>query len=108
MLPVLENESLARAASRGDLDIQKLLLYAALCGIGLDTIPVPGVSDDGSSALSQQIQEQIAGYVLDIRAISNRQTKPLSVRLLPVIGAKPSDQTTFTSPYLINGSVMEL
>ncbi|WPT13361.1 UPF0210 protein [Picochlorum sp. SENEW3] len=108
MLPVLENESLAHAASRGDLDIQKLLLYAGLCGIGLDTVPVPGVSDDGSSALSQQIQEQIAGYVLDIRAISNRQTKPLSVRLLPVIGAKPSDQTTFTSPYLINGSVMEL
>lgn len=108
MLPVLENESLAHAASRGDLDIQKLLLYAGLCGIGLDTVPVPGVSDDCSSPLSQQIQEQIAGYVLDIRAISNRQTKPLSVRLLPVIGAKPLDQTKFTSPYLVNGSVMEL
>lgn len=108
MLPVLENESLAQAASRGDLDIQKLLLYAGLCGIGLDTVPVPGVLDDGSSALSQQIQEQIAGYLLDIAAISNRQTKPLSVRLLPVIGAKPLDPTKFTSPYLINGSVMEL
>lgn len=110
MLTVLENSSLAQAASRGNLNIQKLLLYANVCGVGLDTIPIPGISSKPGCSEEEsllQIQYKIAGLLLDMAAISKRQKKPLSVRLLPVLGSKVHDQTHFISPYLLNGNVME-
>ncbi|GAG38899.1 unnamed protein product, partial [marine sediment metagenome] len=41
-LPVLEDSVLAARAAQGQLTITHLLLYATLCGTGLDTIPLPG------------------------------------------------------------------
>lgn len=100
MLPVLENESLAAAAERNDLTIQKLLLYSNMCGVGLDVLPVPG--------LGEEVQHRMAALLLDIAAISRRQKKPLSVRLLPVCDSLPGDKTRFDfNPYIINGTVMD-
>ena len=42
MTPVLEDSILAKRAADGTLGIQDLLLYATVCGTGLDTIPLPG------------------------------------------------------------------
>ena len=42
MLPVLEDATLARRAADGSLGVMDLLLYSAVCGTGLDTIPLPG------------------------------------------------------------------
>ena len=42
MLPILEDSVLAQRWSEGRLSIDALLSYSAVCGTGLDTIPLPG------------------------------------------------------------------
>lgn len=101
MLPVLENDSLAAAGEREDLTIQKLLLYSNMCGVGLDVLPVPGTGEEA--------EHRMAALLLDIAAISRRQNKPLSVRLLPVFNSSPGDKTSFDfNPYIINGAVFDM
>lgn len=47
MLPVLEDAVLARRAAEGVLTVSDLLSYSAVCGVGLDTIPLPGEVSEG-------------------------------------------------------------
>lgn len=42
MLAVTEDEGTAQATQAGSFDIRALLTYSSVCGIGLDTVPVPG------------------------------------------------------------------
>jgi uncharacterized protein (UPF0210 family) len=42
LLPVLEDATLAARAGEGTLTVKDLLLYSAVCGTGLDTVPLPG------------------------------------------------------------------
>jgi uncharacterized protein (UPF0210 family) len=42
MLPVLEDTVLASRVAEGRLQIGELLQWSALCGTGLDTVPLPG------------------------------------------------------------------
>src|SRR5438874_13083928 len=42
MLPVLEDARLAERWSEGRVSVDALLAYSAVCGPGLDTIPLPG------------------------------------------------------------------
>ncbi len=42
MQPVLEDSVLAKRAAEGTLTIKDALLYSAVCGTGLDTVPLPG------------------------------------------------------------------
>ena len=42
MLPVLEDETLAKRWSEGRLSIDSLLSYSSVCATGLDTVPLPG------------------------------------------------------------------
>lgn len=42
MLPPLEDRGLAARAEEGSYTLRDLLLLSAVCGIGLDTVPVPG------------------------------------------------------------------
>ena len=52
MLAVTEDTGLAQGTINGDFDIRSLLTYSAVCGIGLDTVPIPGdTSVDKISAL---------------------------------------------------------
>src|SRR5579884_1775891 len=41
MLPVLEDAALGRRWEEGYLNVHQLLLYSAVCGTGLDTLPLP-------------------------------------------------------------------
>jgi uncharacterized protein (UPF0210 family) len=41
---VLEDAILAQRAAEGTLTIKDLLLYSAVCGTGLDTVPLPGAA----------------------------------------------------------------
>ena len=52
MLPVLEDASLAKRAADGSLTIKDLLMYSAVCGTGLDTIPLPGNTSEGQITTS--------------------------------------------------------
>ena len=46
MLPVLEDNVVALRAAEGQLSITDLLSYSAVCGVGLDTVPLPGEIDE--------------------------------------------------------------
>ena len=108
MLPVLENESLAESASTGSLSVEKLLLYSNMCGVGLDTIPVQSFGNNATANEQTVVINRVAAVILDVAAISRRQKKPLSVRLLPVPGSRPGDPIDFSSPYLVNGKIMKI
>ena len=98
MLPVLEDEVLGNRSREGCFNLDSLLLYSAVCGTGLDTIPIPG---DASVS-------QIYGILTDVASLSIRWGKPLSVRLFPVPSLGAGELTCFDSPYLTNTSVMAL
>src|SRR5205823_6518770 len=97
MLPVLEDSVLARRAAERPPSLHELLLISAVCGTGLDTVPLP-----------QDISEaELAGAFLDVAALSLALNgKPLTARLLPVPGATAGGLTSYTSPYLCNTRIM--
>lgn len=92
MLPVLEDAALGKRWQEGLLHAHQLLLYSAVCGTGLDTIPLAGNTSE----------EEIARLLLDVATLATRLHKPLSARLFPVPGKQAGELTTFTSPYLTN------
>jgi uncharacterized protein len=92
MLPVLEDAVLGQRWEEGRITPHQLLLYSAVCGTGLDTIPLPG---DISP-------ESIAHLLLDVATLAVRYQKPLSARLFPVPQRRAGEYTQFTSPYLTN------
>jgi len=98
MLPILEDATLAKRAADGSLTIKDLLLYSAVCGTGLDTIPLPG----------NVTVEQITAVLLDISALGLRLGKPLTARLMPIPGKKAGDLTGFDFPFFVNSRVLSL
>jgi hypothetical protein len=98
MLPVLEDASLARRAAEGVLSVRDLLLYSAVCGTGLDTVPLPG----------NTTAEQLAPVLLDLSALAVRLDKPLTARLMPVPGKIAGDPTGFDFAFFANSKVMAL
>jgi uncharacterized protein (UPF0210 family) len=98
MLPVLEDSTLAARSQERLFTVNDLLLYSAVCGTGLDTIPLPG--DVG--------QEELAGILLDVAALALRLNKPLTARLMPIPGARAGDLTEFDFAYFANGHVLDV
>lgn len=96
--PVLEDSVLAKRAAEGTLTVKDALLYSAVCGTGLDTVPLPG---DASAA-------QIAPLLLDLCALALRLNKPLTARLMPIPGKQAGDATQFDFGFFANGKVMKL
>jgi uncharacterized protein len=98
MLPVLEDSRLAQRWSEGRLSLDSLLSYSAVCGTGLDTVPLPG-------DITEQQLELIIG---DMASLAVKWHKPLSARLLPVTGKKLGDTTEFDDPYLVNATLQPI
>ncbi len=92
MLPVLEDALLGQRWAEGFVNTHQLLLYSAVCGTGLDTVPLAG----------DIVPESIAHLLLDVATLAVRLQKPLSARLFPTPGKKAGEPTTFTSQYLTN------
>jgi hypothetical protein len=78
--------------------VSELLLYSAVCGTGLDTVPLPGDTP----------ADDLAAIVLDVAALACALRKPLSCRLFPVPGKLAGDMTEYDSPYLVNGRVLPI
>lgn len=95
MLPVLEDTLLAQRWAEGTYNIDSVLAYSAVCGTGLDTIPLPG---DVS-------EKQIENILADVASLARKWGKPLTARLLPVKGKKAGEQTDFDDPYLVNTTI---
>jgi uncharacterized protein len=85
MLPVLEDPVLSERWSEGTFDLDSLLAYSAVCGTGLDAIPLPG---DVS-------QEQLGRIIGDMASLAFKWHKPLTARLIPAPGKKAGDRTDF-------------
>jgi hypothetical protein len=98
MLPVLEDSLLAQRWSEGTFNVDSVLAYSAVCGTGLDTIPLPG----------DITEEQIARMIGDMATLAFKWHKPLSARLQPVAGKKPGDRTEFDDPLLVNATLQRL
>ncbi len=98
MQPVLEDSVLAKRAAEGVLTIKDALLYSAVCGTGLDTVPLPG----------DTTAEQIVPLLLDLSALALRLNKPLTARLMPVPGKNAGDATNFDFGFFANSKVMSL
>lgn len=98
MLPVLEDSTLALRAAEGSLSVTDLLMFSAVCGAGLDVIPLPG----------DATPEEIYPILLDLGALALRLNKPLTARLMPVPGKQAGDPTTFNFGYFANSRVMPL
>ena len=97
-LPVLEDALLAERAAQGLLTVKDVLLYSAVCGTGLDTIPLPG--DVPVPALQ--------AVLLDLAALAVRLHKPLTARLMPVPGKKAGEATNFDFAFFANSKIMAL
>lgn len=98
MLPVLEDATLAARSQERLFTVNDLLLYSAVCGMGLDTVPLPGdISED-----------ELAGILLDLATLAVRLDKPLTARLMPIPGARAGDKTEFDFAYFANGQVLDV
>ncbi len=98
LLPVLEDVSLATNVADGSLQLMDLLLYSAVCGTGLDTIPLPGETS----------VEQLSAILLDVASLSSRLGKPLTARLMPIPNKQAGDPTSFDFAYFANSRVMSV
>ena len=96
MLPVLEDSVLALRAGEGKITVNDLLGYAAVCGVGLDTVPLPGDIETAS----------LSGILLDVAALASRLNKPLTARLMPLSGLQAGDPVQFDFPYFADSGVM--
>jgi hypothetical protein len=96
MLPVLEDETLAQRAAEGRFSVNDLLLYSAVCGTGLDTIPIPGATSP----------EEIAAIFLDMAAMSVSLHKPLTARLMPIPGLAVGQKVNFDFEYFASSRVL--
>ena len=98
MQPVLEDSVLAKRAAEGTLSIKDVLLYSAVCGTGLDTVPLPG---DTTS-------ERLVPLLLDLCALALRLDKPLTARLMPIPNKKAGDETNFDFAFFAPSRVIAL
>jgi uncharacterized protein (UPF0210 family) len=97
MLPVLEDSVLARRAGEGAYSWPELLLYSAVCGTGLDTVPLPGDTS----------VETLAAIILDLSTLAVALDKPLTCRLLAVPGKQAGEMTDFDFPFFANARILD-
>jgi hypothetical protein len=95
-LPVFEDAVLAARAAEGVLTTTDLLLYSAVCGTGLDTVPLPG----------EIAVPELASVLMDIAALALRLDKPLTARLMPIPGRRAGDDVVFDFPYFAPSRVV--
>ena len=98
MVPVLEDKVLAQRWTESTYSVDSLLAYSAVCGTGLDTVPLPG----------DVTEDQLARIIGDMASLAYKWKKPLSARLQPVAGKKAGDTTEFDDPRLANAVLQKL
>jgi len=96
MFPVLEDSVLAARAGERLYGLDSLLLYCAVCGAGLDTVPLPG----------EVGIDELAAILLDVATLAVALDRPLSARLMPVPGLSADQLTAFDFDYFANARVL--
>lgn len=98
MIPVAEDKILAKRWAQGPLKVDSLLAYSAVCGTGLDALPLPG----------NVTEDQLVRMFGDVASLASKWNKPLTARLLLVHGKRAGDSTSFSGPYLFNTTLQPL
>jgi uncharacterized protein (UPF0210 family) len=98
MVPVLEDNGLAKRWEEGTFNIDSLLAYSAVCAGGLDTVPLPGDISE----------HEIARILSDVASLAYKWNKPLAARLLPAPGKKAGDRTEFEDSRMANTIVQKI
>ena len=102
MLPLCEDRRLAELISSSSsisaLRISNLLSISQVCGVGVDTVPIPGDCSE----------KELASLLLDVAGMAHRWKKSLSCRVFPVAGKLAGEWTTFDSPYMVNARILPL
>lgn len=98
MIPVMEDNGLAKRWAEGTFSLDSILAYSAVCAGGVDTVPLPGDVTEG----------QIARILGDVAWLAFRWNKPLAARLLPAPGRKAGETTQFTGAALTNTIIQPL
>jgi len=98
MLPILEDPVLVERWNAGLVSLDSLLSYSAVCGTGLDTVPLPGTTT----------VEQLTRVIGDVATLSVKWNKPLTARLLPIAGKAPGQQTEFSDPRMLNATIQPI
>ncbi|MBN1217498.1 MAG: DUF711 family protein [Anaerolineae bacterium] len=98
MFPVLEDNVLAERAEEFRFSINDLLLYSAVCGTGLDTIPIPGNTS----------VDEMAAIFVDMASLAIALNKPLTARLMPIPGLAVGEKVVFDFEYFASSRVMSV
>jgi len=98
MLPVLEDTRIAQRWSEGAIGVDSLLAYSAVCGTGLDTVPLPG----------DVTEAQLARIIGDVAVLAHRWHKPLTARLQPVHGRSAGEMSAFDDSFMVNAKLQPL
>ena len=98
MLAVTEDLGLAEGTQKQYFDIRALLTYSAVCGIGLDTVPVAGNAK----------AESIAAIMRDTGTMAFRLNKPLTVRLFPIPNKVAGEISEFETDDLCNCRLLRI
>ena len=98
MIPIMEDNVLAKRWSEGTFNLDSILAYSAVCAGGVDTLPLAG---DVSEA-------QIARILGDVAWLAFRWNKPLAARLLPAPGKRVGDETEFSGGVLVKTRIQPL
>lgn len=103
MLPAMEDHLLAAraAATPPSYGIRELLTNSAVCGVGIDTVPVALPELEAHPGRAKLL-------LMDLAALARKKRRPLSCRLFPVPGGRPGELTDFSSPYLCNTRIFPL
>lgn len=92
MIPVMEEDLLARRWAEGTFSIDSILAWSAVCAGGVDTVPLPGSTG----------VEDIARMIGDVSWLAYRWDKPLAARLMPAPGKAAGEMTAFTALGIVN------
>jgi uncharacterized protein (UPF0210 family) len=98
LFPVLEDQTMAQRSAESLYTLDSLLLYSAVCGTGLDTVPLPG---DVSV-------EELAAILLDMATLAVVVDKPLTARLMPIPDKRAGEVTEFDFPYFANARILDI
>jgi uncharacterized protein (UPF0210 family) len=98
MLPVMEDARVAQRWSEGVISLDSLLAYSAVCGTGLDTVPLPG----------DVTEAQLARIIGDVAVLAYKWKKPLTARLQPAHGRRAGETSNFDDPALMNTRLQPL
>lgn len=80
-IPVAEDSTLAHAAEKGWLSLEKLEAMTSVCSLGLDMVCIPGDTDPAT----------ISAIMADEMAIGVINHKTVATRLIPVPGKKAGE-----------------